>query len=46
VIAGSAAFLIGAAMQDSENSIYALGVIVLSYPLFLLVRRLSRGEAK
>lgn len=45
VMAGSAAFLIGAVMNDSENSIYALGVIVLSYPLFLVVRRLSRGEA-
>ncbi|MDI1243738.1 MAG: amino acid permease [bacterium] len=45
VMVGSAAFLVGAVMNDSENSIYALGVIVLSYPLFLLVRRLSRIAA-
>lgn len=44
VIAGSVAFLFGAVMNDSENSVYALAVMVLSYPLFLITRRLTRIE--
>lgn len=44
VLAGSSAFLVGAVMSDSENSIYALALILLSYPLYLVVRRVSRNS--
>ncbi|HEX7678277.1 MAG TPA: amino acid permease, partial [Thermoanaerobaculia bacterium] len=35
----SVAFLIGAILSDTRNSLYAVGVLVLSIPLYLLVRR-------
>jgi APA family basic amino acid/polyamine antiporter len=35
----SVAFLIGAVMSDTRNSLYAVGVLVLTIPLYLLVRR-------
>lgn len=35
----SVAFLIGAVISDTRNSLYALGVLVLTIPLYLLVRR-------
>ena len=38
-LAGSLAFLMAAADQDSENSLYAVGVLALSYPLYRLSRR-------
>ena len=38
---GSTAFLVSAVLSDTENSIYALGLIIISYPLYLLTRRLS-----
>ncbi len=39
VLAGSLAFLLGAAIQDTRNSVRALVLLVLSYPVFLAVRR-------
>jgi len=42
VLAGSVAFLVGAVAGDWHNSLYALGLLVLSYPLYRLVRRLNR----
>ncbi len=35
----SVAFLIGAILSDMHNSLFAVGVLVLSIPLYLLVRR-------
>ena len=43
VIIGSIAFLAGAVACDSLNALYAIALIVLSYPAYLYVRRLSRG---
>lgn len=36
---GSVAFLIGAVAGDTRNSLYALLLLALSYPVFLLLRR-------
>jgi APA family basic amino acid/polyamine antiporter len=35
----SIAFLIGAVISDTRNSLYALGVLILTIPLYLLVRK-------
>jgi APA family basic amino acid/polyamine antiporter len=35
----SVAFLVGAVISDLRNSLFALGVLVLTIPLYLLVRR-------
>jgi APA family basic amino acid/polyamine antiporter len=39
VLAGSIAFLISAVLSDRRNSLYALGILVVSYPVFLIARR-------
>jgi APA family basic amino acid/polyamine antiporter len=39
VLAGSLAFLVGAAVQDTRNSLVALGLLVVSYPVFRVVQR-------
>jgi APA family basic amino acid/polyamine antiporter len=41
-LAGSIAFLVGAVASDTENSVYALVLLALSYPVFILFRRLGR----
>jgi APA family basic amino acid/polyamine antiporter len=41
VFTGSLAFLIGALMSDTKNSVYALVLLAASYPAFLLLRRTS-----
>jgi len=38
---GSIAFLIGAIITDKRNSLWALGILAVSYPLYLLVKVLS-----
>ncbi len=43
-LAVSAAFLAGAVWSDTENSLYALGLLALSLPVYLLFRRLGRGS--
>jgi APA family basic amino acid/polyamine antiporter len=43
-LAGSAAFLCGAVASDTGNSLYALALLALSYPVFLLFRRIGRGD--
>ncbi|MCU0340697.1 MAG: APC family permease [Spirosomaceae bacterium] len=43
VLLASAAFLIGAAVQDTGSSYYALGFLVLSYPLYLIVRYFNKS---
>ena len=44
-LAGSVAFLCGAVWSDTWNSLYALGLLALSLPVFLLLRRL-RGAGE
>jgi APA family basic amino acid/polyamine antiporter len=39
---GSIAFLVGAVASDTRSSVYALLVLAASYPVFLVLRRLSR----
>jgi len=36
---GSIAFLIGAILSDTENSVYALVLLAVSYPAFVLLKR-------
>lgn len=43
-LAVSAAFLAGAVWGDTENSLYALALLALSLPVYLLLRRPSGGE--
>ncbi|HEX8338483.1 MAG TPA: APC family permease [Pyrinomonadaceae bacterium] len=43
-LAVSVAFLAGAVASDTENSLYALALLALSLPVYLLFRRLGRGE--
>ena len=42
-LAGSVAFLAGAVWGDTENSLYALGLLAMSLPVYLVVRRLRGG---
>ncbi|HEX3282999.1 MAG TPA: APC family permease [Pyrinomonadaceae bacterium] len=39
VLLGSVLFLAGAIASDTRNSTYALGLLVISYPLFYLINR-------
>ena len=41
VLLGSIAFLIGAVITDKQNSLWALGILAASYPLYLIVRFLA-----
>jgi basic amino acid/polyamine antiporter, APA family len=43
VLVGSVAFLVGSVLSDQTNSVRSLVLLALSYPAFLLVRRLQRG---
>jgi APA family basic amino acid/polyamine antiporter len=43
-LAVSVAFLAGAVWSDTENSLYALGLLALSLPVYLLLRLLGRGR--
>lgn len=38
-VLASVAFLIGAVASDTESSLYALGLLLLSVPVYLLIRR-------
>ena len=42
VLLGSIAFLIGAVIADKKNSLWALGMLAASYPLYLLVRLVAK----
>lgn len=44
VLVASAAFLIGAAIQDTASSYYAIGFMILSYPLFLIVKKMNQKD--
>jgi APA family basic amino acid/polyamine antiporter len=41
-LAGSALFLIGSIATDRENAPLALGMLVLSYPVFRVLKRVTR----
>jgi len=41
VLLGSIAFLIGAVITDKKNSLWALGILAVSYPLYLIVKFLA-----
>ena len=41
VLAGSIAFLVSAVVSDTRNSLWALGLLLISYPIFRLTRRSS-----
>jgi APA family basic amino acid/polyamine antiporter len=43
-LVGSVTFLVGAVVSDTENSVYALLLLALSYPAFVLFRRLGRAK--
>jgi basic amino acid/polyamine antiporter, APA family len=45
VLVGSVAFLVGAVTSDQRNSVYALGLLVVSYPVFLGSRLLRSAPA-
>jgi APA family basic amino acid/polyamine antiporter len=44
VLVGSIAFLVSAVTADRENSLWALAVLLVSYPAFLLTRKAVRQE--
>ena len=41
---GSIAFLVGAILSDTENSVYALVLLAVSYPAFVLLKLRSRTD--
>jgi APA family basic amino acid/polyamine antiporter len=41
-LGGSAAFVVGAVAGDPRNSLYALGVLALSYPVYVAIGRATR----
>ena len=41
VIAGSIAFLAGAVAGDTKNSLWALGLLAISGPAYLIVKRFA-----
>ena len=44
VLVGSIAFLAGAVAGDTRNSLWALGLLAISYPVYLLTKWLSAGR--
>jgi APA family basic amino acid/polyamine antiporter len=44
-LGGSVAFLAGAVLSDTENSLYALRLLALSLPAYFILRRLRGGAA-
>jgi APA family basic amino acid/polyamine antiporter len=45
VLVGSVLFLVGAIASDTQNSLYALGLLAISYPLFRLMKFLRTVPA-
>jgi APA family basic amino acid/polyamine antiporter len=43
-LVASVVFLIGAVMSDLRNSLYSIGLLFLSLPVYLLIRRVSRHD--
>jgi APA family basic amino acid/polyamine antiporter len=45
-LVGSVAFLVGVVWSDTENSVFALVLLALSYPVYLITRRLARTDSR
>lgn len=45
-LVGSVAFLVGVVWSDTENSVFALVLLALSYPVYLITRRLVRPDSR
>jgi APA family basic amino acid/polyamine antiporter len=45
ILVASIAFLIGAVLNDTLNAAYALVMMFLTYPFYLIVKRLRRGAS-
>jgi APA family basic amino acid/polyamine antiporter len=45
-LGGSVAFLAGAVLSDTENSLYALRLLALSLPAYFVIRRLRGGAGR
>ena len=45
VLAGSIAFLVSAVKDDTRNSLWALAILVVSYPVFVFTRRRASEAA-
>ena len=45
VIIGSILFLIGGLITGTANSLYAIALISVSYPAYLLVKKFSAGKS-
>jgi basic amino acid/polyamine antiporter, APA family len=43
-LVGSIAFLVGAVASDTRNSLYALAVLAVSYPVFVLFKRIRATQ--
>lgn len=43
LVIGSLAFLVGNVISDTRNSLVELGILIASYPVFLLVQRFRRA---
>ena len=43
-LVGSVLFLVGAIAADSQNSIYALALLAVTYPLFRLIKAVNAGS--
>ena len=41
VLLGSVAFLVGAIAGDTRNSLWALGLLAISYPVFAIMQMLT-----
>lgn len=44
VLIGSIIFLVGQFISDTQNSLYAIGLVIASYPIFLIIKRSNRPE--
>ncbi|MEO8073879.1 MAG: APC family permease [Acidobacteriota bacterium] len=46
VLIGSIIFLVGQIISDTRNSLYAVGLIIASYPVFLITKKLKKSESR
>lgn len=46
ILIGSLVFLIGQIISDTQNVIYAIGLIFISYPVFLITKKLKKRESR
>jgi len=44
VLIGSIIFLVGQFISDTQNSLYAIGLVIASYPIFLIIKRSNRPD--